>query len=48
MVPFFVYPHLEGARDRLKRFEDSMVGINEPAKNTFYFENFAEMMNLDS
>jgi predicted TIM-barrel fold metal-dependent hydrolase len=41
------YPHPEGGRDPLKRFEDSMVGINEPAKTRFYSKNFAEMMNLD-
>ena len=41
------YPHPEGGRDPLKRFEDSMVGISEPAKTRFYSENFAEMMNLD-
>jgi predicted TIM-barrel fold metal-dependent hydrolase len=40
------YPHPEGGRDPLKRFEGSMIGINQAAKTRFYSENFAEMMSL--
>jgi predicted TIM-barrel fold metal-dependent hydrolase len=38
------YPHIEGGRNPLKRFEDSMVGTSEAAKERFYNTNFAEMM----
>jgi uncharacterized protein len=40
------YPHIEGGRNPLKRFEDSMVGIDESAKEKFYATNFAKMMGL--
>jgi uncharacterized protein len=38
------YPHIEGGRNPLKRFEDSMVGIGGAAKERFYATNFDEMM----
>ena len=38
------YPHIEGGRNPLKRFEDSMTRIGEAAKERFYAANFAEMM----
>jgi uncharacterized protein len=38
------YPHPEGGRDPLRRFEDSMTTIDEQAKARFYSGNFAEMM----
>ena len=38
------YPHIEGGRNPLKRFEESMVGISEAAKERFYTTNFNEMM----
>jgi predicted TIM-barrel fold metal-dependent hydrolase len=38
------YPHIEGGRNPLKRFESSMKGINEDAKDRFYARNFAELM----
>ncbi len=38
------YPHIEGGRNPLKRFENSTVGIDEAAKHRFYTTNFAEMM----
>lgn len=38
------YPHIEGGRNPLKRFEESMVGVGEAAKERFYATNFAEMM----
>jgi predicted TIM-barrel fold metal-dependent hydrolase len=38
------YPHPEGTRDPIGRFEASMQGISEEAKERFYSRNFAEMM----
>jgi predicted TIM-barrel fold metal-dependent hydrolase len=38
------YPHIEGGRNPLKRFENSMQGISEDAKHRFYTTNFVEMM----
>ncbi|HXN86544.1 MAG TPA: amidohydrolase family protein [Candidatus Binataceae bacterium] len=38
------YPHIEGGRNPLKRFENSTLGIAEDAKLRFYSTNFAEMM----
>ena len=38
------YPHIEGGRNPLKRFEDSLAGINDDARESFYATNFAEMM----
>jgi predicted TIM-barrel fold metal-dependent hydrolase len=40
------YPHIEGGRNPLKRFEESMVGIGEAAKERFYAQNVDEMMGL--
>ena len=40
------YPHPEGTRDPIKRFEASMTGIDEDAKERFYSRNFAEMMGI--
>ena len=38
------YPHPEGGRDPLRRFEESMKEIPELAKTRFYSGNFADMM----
>jgi predicted TIM-barrel fold metal-dependent hydrolase len=38
------YPHIEGGRNPLKRFEESMAGIGEDAKERFYAGNFNELM----
>jgi predicted TIM-barrel fold metal-dependent hydrolase len=38
------YPHPEGTRDPIKRFEATMQGVSESAKERFYSGNFAEMM----
>jgi predicted TIM-barrel fold metal-dependent hydrolase len=38
------YPHPEGGRDPLARFEGSMPGVPEAAKEKFYAGNYAEMM----
>ena len=40
------YPHPEGGRDPLGRFEDSLRGTPEVAKERFYSANFADMMGL--
>jgi predicted TIM-barrel fold metal-dependent hydrolase len=38
------YPHPEGGRDPLKRFEDTLTSIDAAAKERFYAGNFADMM----
>jgi predicted TIM-barrel fold metal-dependent hydrolase len=38
------YPHVEGGRNPIKRFEDSMRETTEPAKTRFYADNFADLM----
>ena len=38
------YPHVEGGRNPIKRFEDSMRGISETAKQKFYGDNFVDLM----
>jgi predicted TIM-barrel fold metal-dependent hydrolase len=40
------YPHPEGGRDPLGRFEASLSGIDEPSHERFYTGNFAEMMGM--
>ena len=40
------YPHPEGGRNPLKRFEESLAGTGEEAKERFYSANFAEMMGM--
>jgi len=38
------YPHVEGGRNPIKRFEDSMRGCGETAKQRFYCDNFRDLM----
>ena len=38
------YPHVEGGRNPLRRFEASMAGLPEFAKERFYRGNFEELM----
>lgn len=38
------YPHVEGGRNPIKRFEESLTGTAEAAKTRFYFDNFADLM----
>jgi len=40
------YPHPEGGRDPIARFENSMRGISEDVKERFYSRNFAAMMRV--
>jgi len=37
------YPHVEGGRQPLARFEASLAGLDETAKTRFYSENFARL-----
>ena len=45
-IPLFSsdYPHVEGGRNPLKRFEASLVHAGESTKNRFYHENFVALM----
>ena len=38
------YPHIEGGRNPLKRFELSTPGISEHAKERFYAQNFVDLV----
>jgi uncharacterized protein len=38
------YPHPEGTRDPLGRFEAAMEGVDAPARERFYAGNFAELI----
>jgi hypothetical protein len=40
------YPHPEGGKDPLKRFESSLLGIDDDAKQRFYSSNFADLMGM--
>lgn len=38
------FPHIEGGRNPLKRFNDSLEGVSETAKRRFYRDNFIDLM----
>ena len=38
------YPHVEGGRNPLKRFGESIEGLSDAAQNAFYADNFIDMM----
>lgn len=38
------YPHVEGGRNPLKRFDDSLTGLSPKAIGRFYAENFIDLM----
>lgn len=38
------FPHVEGGRNPLKRFNDSLAGASERAKRAFYRDNFIDLM----
>jgi predicted TIM-barrel fold metal-dependent hydrolase len=40
------YPHPEGTRDPLGRFEATMDGVPDAARDAFYSGNFADLMGL--
>ena len=38
------FPHVEGGRNPVKRFEDNMEGISDEALGRFYRDNFIDLM----
>ena len=38
------YPHVEGGRRPIERFEASITGIGDDARRAFYHDNFADLM----
>ena len=38
------YPHVEGGRNPLKRFNESLEGVGESARRKFYRDNFIDLM----
>jgi hypothetical protein len=40
------FPHVEGGRNPLKRFETSIAGRSAAEKDAFYEGNFADLMGL--
>jgi predicted TIM-barrel fold metal-dependent hydrolase len=40
------YPHVEGGRNPLKRFESSLASRSEADKDAFYSGNFADLMGI--
>ncbi len=38
------YPHVEGGRRPIERFERSIAGIDEQARQAFYHDNFVDLM----
>jgi predicted TIM-barrel fold metal-dependent hydrolase len=38
------YPHVEGGRNPIKRFEESMNALSESEKQRFYYDNFVDLM----
>ena len=38
------FPHVEGGRNPLRRFEASLAGIDERVKQRFYCDNFVDLM----
>lgn len=38
------YPHPEGGRDPLAKFEDAMAGVSEEARDRFYYRNMADLL----
>jgi predicted TIM-barrel fold metal-dependent hydrolase len=44
------YPHIEGGRNPIKRFNESLQAVNESARQKFYRDNFIDLMGpaLDS
>ena len=38
------FPHVEGGRNPLKRFNDSLDGVAEDVRRKFYRDNFIDLM----
>jgi predicted TIM-barrel fold metal-dependent hydrolase len=41
------YPHVEGGRRPIERFEASLAGIDKDASRRFYSENFLDLMGSE-
>ena len=39
------YPHPEGGKDPLTKFEDALVGTSGPARERFYYSNMDELLH---
>ena len=38
------YPHVEGGRNPLGRFDASLASVDDDARRRFYFDNFVDLM----
>jgi predicted TIM-barrel fold metal-dependent hydrolase len=38
------YPHVEGGRNPIKRFDESTAGLSDASKQRFYADNFVDLM----
>jgi len=38
------YPHVEGGRNPIKRFEEALAGVDDAVKQRFYCDNFVDLM----
>jgi predicted TIM-barrel fold metal-dependent hydrolase len=38
------YPHVEGGRNPIKRFEETLQDVSEDEKQRFYYDNFVDLM----
>ena len=38
------FPHVEGGRNPLKRFDDALAGVDERTRRAFYRDNFIDLM----
>jgi predicted TIM-barrel fold metal-dependent hydrolase len=41
------YPHVEGGRRPIERFERSLAGVGEAARRAFYHDNFVDLIGAD-
>jgi hypothetical protein len=44
------FPHIEGGRNPVRRFEDQLTGVSDLNRQRFYRDNFIDLMGagLDS
>ena len=40
------YPHPEGTKDPIQRFEETMDGVSAEARDAFYRGNYARMLGI--
>ena len=40
------FPHVEGGRNPLKRFNEALAGSSDAAQTKFYRDNFIDLMGL--